>query len=79
MQFFTYKHSIDPEKNQLTVDFTDRQLPESLQEVSKPFCELAEWVVNNLESNPETSTALRKLLEAKNAAVRAKLFKNENQ
>lgn len=59
--------------------FTYKHLPEHLQEVSKPFCELAEWITNNLESNPETSTALRKLLEAKDAAVRAKLFKNENQ
>lgn len=57
--------------------FTYKHLPEHLQEVSKPFCELAEWMVNNLESNPETSTALRKLLEAKDAAVRAKLFKHE--
>lgn len=57
--------------------FTYKHLPEHLQEVSKPFCELAEWIVSNLETNPETSTALRKLLEAKDAAVRAKLFKPE--
>lgn len=58
--------------------FTYRHLPTHLQEVSKPFCELAEWITNNLEPNSETSTALRKLLEAKDAAVRAKLFKNED-
>lgn len=59
--------------------FIYKHLPNSLQEVSKPFCELAEWIVINLESNPETSTALRKLLEAKDAAVRAKLFKDEEE
>lgn len=56
--------------------FTYKHLPDSLQEVSKPFCELAEWMSNNLELNSETSVALRKLLEAKDAAVRARLFKN---
>lgn len=57
--------------------FTYKHLPEHLQEVSKPFCELAVWISENLESNSETSTALRKLLEAKDAAVRAKLYKHE--
>ena len=46
-----------------------------LQEVSRPFCELAAWVVANLPRNPERSTALRRLLEAKDCAVRAKLAK----
>lgn len=58
--------------------FTYRHLPAHLQEVSKPFCELASWITENLEPNSETSTALRKLLEAKDAAVRAKLYKHEN-
>jgi hypothetical protein len=57
--------------------FTYKHLPEHLQEVSKPFCELTIWISENLKSNSETSTALRKLLEAKDAAVRAKLYKNE--
>ena len=57
--------------------FTYQHLPAHLQEVSKPFCELANWIVENLEPNSETSTALRKLLEAKDAAVRAKLYKND--
>ena len=57
--------------------FTYKHLPESLQEVSKPFCELAVWISENLEPNSETSAALRKLLEAKDAAVRAKLYKND--
>lgn len=50
-------------------------LPEHLQAVSKPFCELATLMVNTLPENPETTTALRKLLEAKDCAVRALIFK----
>lgn len=70
LQFFAYQH-----------------LPAHLQAISKPFCELANAMVfgdNGSESgsctlgpplprNPERTVALRKLLEAKDAAVRAKL------
>lgn len=72
LQFFAYSH-----------------LPANLQLISKPFCELANAIVNGdntLESgtctfggplprNPERTVALRKLLEAKDAAVRAYLAK----
>lgn len=68
LQFFCYAH-----------------LPPHLQSVSKPFCELAHAIVNGdncaesgnctfgppLPRNPERTVALRKLLEAKDAAVRA--------
>ena len=53
--------------------FQYAHLPEALQAVSKPFCELAAQLIDRLPSNPERSVALRKLLEAKDAAVRAKL------
>lgn len=52
--------------------FTWEHLPEKLQAVSKPFAELAERVAD-ASSSPETTVALRKLLEAKDAAVRASL------
>lgn len=55
--------------------FQYAHLPEHLQEISKPFGILAEQIVNTLPRNPERTVALRKLLEAKDAAVRAKLFK----
>lgn len=64
LQFFEYGH-----------------LPPPLAEVSRPFCELAHAMVNGggvssrLPRNPERSVALRKLLEAKDAAVRALLAK----
>ena len=48
-------------------------LPAALQSASKPFCDLAEHIVTTLPRNPERTVALRKLLEAKDAAVRANL------
>jgi len=44
-----------------------------LAAVSKQFHHLAEYVVENLAAGPERTVALRKLLEAKDAAVRARL------
>lgn len=57
--------------------FAYSHLPAHLQEISKPFGELAEALVRALPRNPERTVALRKLLEAKDAAVRAKLFVEE--
>jgi hypothetical protein len=53
--------------------FQYAHLPERLQAVSKPFCELATWLCDNLPAGPERTVALRKLLEAKDCAVRAQL------
>lgn len=72
LQFFAYAH-----------------LPAHLQLVSKPFCDLAHAIVMGdnvpesgtctlgapLPRNPERTVALRKLLEAKDAAVRALVAK----
>lgn len=55
--------------------FAYDHLPLPLQTVSKPFSDLADELVRNLPANPERTTALRKLLEAKDCAVRAQLFK----
>lgn len=57
--------------------FRYAHLPEQLGAVSKPFGELAELIVETLPRNPERTVALRKLLEAKDAAVRARLFAAE--
>jgi len=46
-------------------------LPLPLQPASRPFCELARHIVATLPRNAERTVALRKLLEAKDAAVRA--------
>jgi len=48
-------------------------LPPHLAAVSKPFHDLAENMVANIEPGPERTVMLRKLLESKDAAVRAKL------
>lgn len=57
--------------------FAYEHLPAHLQDVSKPFGDLARTMVETLPSNPERSAALRKLMEAKDCAVRALLFKAE--
>lgn len=54
--------------------FAADHLPAHLREASQPFGELAHKLVAELPSNPERTVALRKLLEAKDAAVRARLF-----
>lgn len=50
-------------------------LPPHLQAVSKPFGDLAQQIVDTLPSNAERTAGLRKLLEAKDCAVRALLYK----
>jgi hypothetical protein len=55
--------------------FAYEHLPPHLADVSRPFAELAQRIVETLPRNPERTIALRKLLEAKDAAVRAKLAK----
>jgi hypothetical protein len=56
--------------------FVYSHLPEHLQAVSKPFSQLASLLVTTLPRNSERTVALRKLLEAKDCAVRAQLFIN---
>ena len=54
LQFFTYEHLTH----------------QSMREVSRQYTELALWTVENTTAGPEQTTALRKLLEAKDCAVR---------
>lgn len=57
MRYFAYSH-----------------LPERLQDVSRPFCEMAEALLTlDCSDLAEQTVALRKLLEAKDAAVRSVL------
>jgi len=57
--------------------FHYEHLPTPLQAISKPFCELAFHLVDLLPQNPERTTALRKLLESKDCAVRAVLYQDK--
>lgn len=52
--------------------FEYEHLPAHLQEVSRPFCELARDMAARFDG-PELTTGLRKLLEAKDCIVRAAL------
>lgn len=54
--------------------FKYAHLPQPLQQTSALFDNLAQEIVASLPRNPERTVALRKLLEAKDAAVRARLY-----
>lgn len=64
-------------KQYLLQFFKYEHLPPHLQAVSKPFCEMAVSIEAILPDNPEKTVALRKLLESKDCAVRALLFKSD--
>lgn len=69
---------IEITNNQLALDpilqfFHYAHLPPKLQTTSHQFFMLASFIINNLPRNAERTVALRKLLEAKDAAVRANL------
>lgn len=63
------EHATDP----MLRWFEFAHLPERLLKVSAPFGELAQHLVDSIPSCAERTVALRKLLEAKDAAVRAEL------
>lgn len=52
-------------------DYT--HLPEKVHVISEPFYRLAHLLANKLDG-PELTAGLRKLLEAKDCAIRAALF-----
>ena len=54
--------------------FRFAHLPAHLLVISASFAELACFIVEDLPRNPERSTALRKLREAKDCAVTARLW-----
>lgn len=58
--------------------FHYQHLPDHLQPVSRPFCDIAVWIEATLPRNPERTVALRKLLEAKDCAVRAALWTDDS-
>jgi len=53
--------------------FAFQHLPDHLQKVSKPIAELAVMFDEKLPKSAEKSAGLRKLLEAKDCFVRARL------
>jgi len=65
---------MDNQQEHIMQFFAYEHLPQHLQTVSKPFGEVAQFIMT-LPRNPERTVALRKTLEAKDAAVRAALAK----
>ncbi len=63
--------------DRLSQFFTYAHLPEHLRAVSKPFADLAQRLVETLPENEEREQAMRKLMEAKDCAVRAMIWKAE--
>lgn len=59
--------------NQIINYFEFQHLPAKLARFSKPFCVLAKQIDVTMKDGPEKSVCLRKLLEAKDACVRAAL------
>jgi hypothetical protein len=64
-------------KDRMMRNFRFRHLPPRLQEVSEKFAILARWTVDNIPSSAERTVALRKLLESKDCAVRARIEGDE--
>ncbi len=54
--------------------FAYDHLPPGLQSTSKPFSVLAQFINESIPRSAERTVALRKLLEAKDCAVRAMLL-----
>ena len=50
--------------------FSYAHLPQELQDVSAQFAVVASWMYSAIPQGPEATVAMRKLLEAKDAAVR---------
>lgn len=54
--------------------FAYEHLPQNLQDVSKPFCDLARSLAASLPANSQRARMLEHLLEAKDCAVRAQIM-----
>lgn len=57
--------------------FEYKHLPDDLQRVSLNFYHIAHWMYESLPSNAESTVAMRKLLEAKDCAVRSVVYKED--
>jgi len=57
--------------------FAYEHFPPETHEVGRMFGELAQWIEASIPSNMQKWSALEKLLESKDCAVRALLFRRE--
>jgi hypothetical protein len=67
----------DEPREPLLQFFEFAHLPERLAQLSEPFANLARHLVLVLPRNPERTVMLRKLLEAKDCAVRARIYRSD--
>jgi hypothetical protein len=58
--------------------FRTDNLPAAAVPSGKAFFELATQLIRDLPANPESTVAMRKLMEARDCAVRSVLFKSES-
>ena len=65
----------DPEREDAWQYFAYSHLPSHLQGASKPFADLAQNLIASLPRCPQRTMMLNKLVEAKDHAVRAALWK----
>lgn len=72
---FDYEERFVESPDPMLQFFEYAHLPPALQETSKPYCALAHHAVATQPRNPERTAGLRKILEAKDCAVRAVLYK----
>ena len=66
---------MEPQHEHIMQFFEFGHLPDELKNISRPFAELAQQIMQTIPRNPERTVALRKLLEGKDAAVRAYIAK----
>lgn len=59
--------------------FAYDHLPKQLQRTSAPFAEMAKNLCKALPASAERTVALRKLLESKDAAVRAHIASHDDE
>ncbi len=67
------EHTCGMQSDRLMRFFEFQHLPLKLQHISRHFYTLADIVRNTVPDGPEKTVCLRKLLEAKDCAVRAAL------
>lgn len=65
--------TLEIDKNPILKYFKYDHLPNNLREISKHFSDLANDIIVSIPASAERTVALRKLLESKDAAVRAAL------
>lgn len=71
--FAAIDRAFAPPRDEILKYFKYDHLPPHLQEASKVFADLASWIEQNVPRSAERTAGLRKLLEAKDCVVRARL------